>query len=108
MSDTRNLEQIRRHSVHVWETSTSRLVGPKAPRYERGRDLPALIPMLGSDPYADTSPARRRVLALLRRALHRERCLGRAGHWSYDLGRHAALLSAYRTELERYHSDFKS
>lgn len=39
-----------------------------------------------------------RLVELLRRALRKERTLGRQGHWSYDVGRHAALLRAYREE----------
>jgi hypothetical protein len=49
---------------------------------------------------AGDSPAdRRRVLARLRRALREERSRGRAGHWAYDLARHAALLQVYREEM---------
>ena len=39
------------------------------------------------------------LIAFLKRALRRERTRGISGHWSYDLGRHAALLSVYRAEL---------
>ena len=46
-----------------------------------------------------TSEGRRRILARLRRALRAERRRGRAGHWAYDLGRHAELLRVYRLEL---------
>lgn len=42
---------------------------------------------------------RLRLLARLRTALRRERQRGRAGHWCYDLARHAQLLAAYRTEV---------
>lgn len=35
-------------------------------------------------------------LARLERALRTERRLGRAGHWSYDLGRHIALMRMTR------------
>jgi hypothetical protein len=52
---------------------------------------------------ADRSPAgRRRVLSLLRRALRAERKRGLAGHWSYDLSRHAQLLALYRAECARH------
>jgi hypothetical protein len=65
----------------------------------RVRDLGRLLP-LGPEEIADESPrARRRVLALLRRALRAQRCRGLAGHWSYDLARHAQLLAAYRAEV---------
>ncbi len=49
---------------------------------------------------ADRSEAgRRRLVAKLARALRAERRRGIAGHWSYDLARHAALLRLYREEL---------
>jgi hypothetical protein len=66
--------------------------------YSRNNDLPKLIP-LWPDELDDASlPARRRLVGLLARALRRERRSGLAGHWSYDLARHAALVKAYRAE----------
>jgi hypothetical protein len=38
----------------------------------------------------------------MRRALRIERQRGIAGHWAYDLARHAQLLSAYRAETADY------
>lgn len=46
-----------------------------------------------------------RLLARLRRAARDERRRGLAGHWSYDLARHAQLVSAYREALRRYLAD---
>ncbi|KWT64964.1 hypothetical protein APY04_3052 [Hyphomicrobium sulfonivorans] len=40
-----------------------------------------------------------RLLARMRRALRLERQRGLAGHWAYDLNRHAMLLRAYRIEV---------
>jgi hypothetical protein len=37
-------------------------------------------------------------LALIQRALRAERQRGRQGHWTYDLGRHAALLRVYQQQ----------
>ncbi len=66
--------------------------------YVRAHDLPRLLPMWPKD-LADLSVAgRERVIATLRRALKAERQRGLAGHWAYDLARHAQLLAAYRTE----------
>jgi uncharacterized protein YcaQ len=66
--------------------------------YERLKDLPKLIPLWPSE-LADASLAgRRRLLGLLARSLRAERRRGLAGHWSYDLARHAALVAAYRAE----------
>jgi hypothetical protein len=48
----------------------------------------------------DESPAgRRRIIARLRRALREERRRGIAGHWTYDLARHAALHRALQAEM---------
>jgi hypothetical protein len=47
----------------------------------------------------ESSEGRRRILAKLRRALRAERRRGIAGHWTYDLARHAELLRVYRLEI---------
>lgn len=44
----------------------------------------------------DGTTDRASLVAQLRRALRRERARGLAGHWTYDLGRHRALLAAWR------------
>lgn len=67
---------------------------------ERKQSLMRLLPLWPHE-ICDESPAgRRRVLALLRRALRAERKRGLAGHWTYDLSRHAQLLALYRAECE--------
>jgi hypothetical protein len=68
--------------------------------YCRERDLPRLVPVLAADLDTPTPQEQQALLALLRRALRAERRRARAGDWSYDLRRHAALLAAYRHELE--------
>jgi hypothetical protein len=48
---------------------------------------------------ADLSPiGRAHVLTTLERALRAERRRGLAGHWTYNLARHAQLLRAYKIE----------
>jgi hypothetical protein len=60
--------------------------------------LAALLPMWPHE-LSDTSRAGcEKRLSLLRRALRAERRRGIAGHWTYDLGRHAALLRFYQRE----------
>jgi hypothetical protein len=39
-----------------------------------------------------------RIVTLLARALRSERQRGRAGHWTYDINRHLALVGALREE----------
>jgi hypothetical protein len=62
----------------------------------REEELMRLLPLWPHE-VADRSPAgRMRLLAVLRRALRAERNRGLAGHWTYDLSRHAQLLAIYR------------
>jgi hypothetical protein len=67
--------------------------------YCRERDLPRLVPILSEDLDTATPQQHQALLSLLRRALRAERRRAKSGDWSYDLGRHAALLVAYRHEL---------
>ena len=67
--------------------------------YVRARDLPRLLPLWPHELTATTNADRARLLARLRRALRAERQRGLAGHWTYDLARHAQLLRAYRAEV---------
>lgn len=66
--------------------------------YDRARDLPRLVALWPHE-LADTSLAgHEKLVKVLRRALRIERRLGLSGHFSYDLGRHRALLAATRQE----------
>ena len=65
----------------------------------RVRDLQRLLPMWPTEIADESAEARRRLMTKLRRALREERRRGLAGHWAYDLARHAALFRAYQTEL---------
>ncbi len=67
--------------------------------YDRTGDLPRLLPLWPHE-IADTSPeARHRLIQRLRRALREERRRGLAGHWTYNLTRHAGLWRALQAEL---------
>lgn len=68
--------------------------------YCRSRDLPRLLPLLAADLSTGSLANSRELVALLRRALRAERVRARAGHWTYDPARHAALLRAFRIEQE--------
>jgi hypothetical protein len=87
------------------ETTAMRLFGAGvrdgAAAYVRSRDLPALIALWPHELADETPAGALRVLAKLRHALRAERVRARGGHWSYDLNRYLALLSAYRGELAR-------
>jgi len=68
--------------------------------YSRERDLARLIALWPSEIADRTADGQHRLVGKLRRALREERQRGIAGHWAYDVARHAALLHAYRQELE--------
>lgn len=69
------------------------------PDYSRTQDLPRLLPLWPHE-VTDLRPeSRHRLIQRLRRALREERRRGLAGHWTYDLRRHAALLRALQAEI---------
>lgn len=70
--------------------------------YLRARDLPRLLPLWPRELEVRTAGDHAQLLARLRRALRAERLRGVAGHWAYDLARHAQLLRAYRAETHAY------
>ncbi|KAB2940556.1 MAG: DUF6477 family protein [Hyphomicrobium sp.] len=70
--------------------------------YDRRRDLPRLLPLWPHEMELTSVAEHARLLARMRRALRLERQRGRAGHWAYDLARHAQLLRAYRAEVADY------
>ena len=63
--------------------------------YVRARDLPKLIALWPHELEDRSEAGRLHIIAKLRRALRAERRRALASHWSYDLNRHLALLSAY-------------
>ncbi|MFN0218062.1 MAG: hypothetical protein ACKVP4_04505 [Hyphomicrobium sp.] len=75
---------------------------------ERRRELSALLPLWPKDIDDVTTEGRGRLIAVLERALRAERRRGIAGHWTYDLARHAALHRAWtreRTDLKLQESE---
>ena len=67
--------------------------------YVRARDLPRLIALWPQELEDQTSEGSLLILSKLRRALRAERRRALAGHWSYELNRHLALMTAYKAEL---------
>jgi hypothetical protein len=95
------------HSRHPnarspFATSGNTRLPPSSTRpttYDRTRDLPRLLPLWPDETTINTRAAQTALVARLRRALRAERQRGIAGHWTYNLARHADLLRAYRAEL---------
>lgn len=71
----------------------------KAEAYRREEFLRSFHRLPRSVIAAETPQAAAAVLKELERALRAERA--RAGHWTYDLSRHIALLVAHRAERAR-------
>ena len=69
--------------------------------YERARSLPRVLPLMPSECAGPEPQTTRAIVRRLADALRRERRLGRAGHWTYDLNRHIALAQAWKAESER-------
>ncbi|MBL8564799.1 MAG: hypothetical protein JNM89_03680 [Hyphomicrobiaceae bacterium] len=61
--------------------------------------MPRLTSLWPAELADRTRQGRARLVGRLRRALREERQRGLAGHWTYDLARHAQLLAAYRAEI---------
>lgn len=76
----------------------------QAATYDRVRDLPRVLPLMNDELDVASLAGHARLLERLRDALRKERTRGRQGHWCYDVGRHAALLRAYRCEAALLHA----
>jgi hypothetical protein len=63
-------------------------------------DLARLLPLWPHELYDMTTAGREKRICLLRKSLRAERRRGLAGHWTYDLGRHSALLRCYKREVD--------
>jgi hypothetical protein len=94
---TKSYTQSMRHRARV---AVAADVAAGAALYERARNLPRVLPLMAGrceGPEPDTT---RLIVRRLADALRRERRLGRAGHWTYDLNRHMALAQAWKAETE--------
>jgi hypothetical protein len=65
---------------------------------ERREELSRLLPLWPIEISDLSLEGRRRIIATLERALRAERRRGIAGHWAYDLARHAALAQTWKRE----------
>lgn len=92
---------LRTHLRAAAQTTAGGVVAAGAQTYERARCLPRILPV-SPDEYEGPEPdTTQRLVGRLAEALRRERRLGRAGHWSYDLNRHIALAQAWTAESAR-------
>lgn len=75
-------------------------VASGAALYQRARCLPRVLPLLSSECEGPEPETTRLIVRRLSDAMRRERQLGRAGHWTYDLNRHIALAQAWKAESD--------
>ncbi len=75
-------------------------VAKGAALYERAKNLVRVLPLMAGDCQGPEPETTRLIVRRLAQALRRERRLGRAGHWTYDLNRHIALAQAWKAESE--------
>jgi hypothetical protein len=68
-------------------------------------DLARLLPLWPHELNDMTASGREKRICLLRKSLRAERRRGLAGHWTYDLGRHSALLRCYKREVDLAHEN---
>jgi hypothetical protein len=76
-----------------------RAIRPAQPEYDRRTTLCSVLALWPQEIEDDSLAGRLLIVAKVRRALRAERQRGLAGHWTYDLARHAELLRAYKQEL---------
>jgi hypothetical protein len=69
--------------------------------FERRLYLPRVLAIGPGELDDPGEEAARRIVRRLAAALRSERTRGRAGHWTYDLNRHVALIQAYKAERRR-------
>ncbi len=97
-------EVPRRRSVRRQTRAQPIALTANAKTYERMRDLPGLLALWPWELEDTSLEAHQKLVAQLRKALRAERQRGIAGHWTYDVARHARLLAAYRSEADSLES----
>ena len=69
--------------------------------YDRARHLPWLVRAMPAELASADPSVSRTIIARLERTLRAERRRGKAGHWTYDMNRHIALMQALTAERHR-------
>ena len=93
---------LRVMKIYSHYTGPSPHDDPRSPRDpdQRNRELSALLPLWPHELSDLSLQGRRRLVAVMERALRAERNRGRAGHWAYDHARHAGLYRAWVKERD--------
>jgi hypothetical protein len=77
------------------------IVRAGADRYDRTRHLPWLARTTPDELTSNDPAVAGAIVGRLVRALRAERQRGKAGHWTYDMNRHIALMQALAAERQR-------
>jgi hypothetical protein len=72
------------------------------------KSLPWLMAAAPSELADRSYYGRAGLIAKLARVLAAERCRGLAGHWTYELARHRALMAVYRQETAAFRKGYGS
>lgn len=99
---TRSARAQRRHAERIDRSRRPSTAALGDRPYCRASDLGRLLPLWPEELRDNSLPQHYKLLEKLARALRRERQCGLAGHWTYDLNRHASLLKAYRAERAEF------
>lgn len=81
--------------------AVSATVRAGAALYDRARHLPWLARATPEEIASHDPEIAYAIVMRLARALRAERRRGRAGHWTYDMNRHIALMHALAAETSR-------
>lgn len=91
-------DQPRRHARRLTQRVFGPMIAAGAASYSRARDLPKLLTLPPNEIEDDGVPATERIVTKLAARTRAQAQLGRRRHWSYDLNRHLALLTALKAE----------
>jgi hypothetical protein len=91
---------VRSSGGRIEPSGRIRALRPPRPEYDRPTALAKVLALWPHEIEDESREGRVHIIARLRRALRAERQRGLAGHWTYDLARHAELLRVYKQELQ--------
>jgi hypothetical protein len=86
--------------VRAWRADELVRLAARRRNYRREQALPRLLPLIRRGERESEFAFTHTIVANLERAVRAERQRGRAGHWTYDLNRHAALNQALMAEKQ--------
>lgn len=92
------LNEPQRHTQRITQRVFGPMIAAGVASYSRARDLPKLLTLPPEEIEDDGASATERIVMKLAARTRAQALLGRRRHWSYDLNRHLALLTALKAE----------